>query len=217
MDGWTDRRMDISRYGRTGGQAEVSLARSLALAGGAPTKETTRPQPFPPHLVPPGAYPPAAWWFPRAQHRGKKTVLAHRERPQMLLEQEAAGSSYGRPTVLFASAEDCVPGRGQAVKKKTNKRKCPAAATATTAAAAAQQPPAGKATRSLFARMHAYEQTVQDSARSTNTMKHVRFFFMCVGTAAAGQDGGTGVSCTKEKGSVGTDMSFTCLAEIDLS
>jgi len=44
-----------------------------------------------------------------AAHRGRKTVLARRERPQMLLEQASAGSSYGRPTALFASAEDCAP------------------------------------------------------------------------------------------------------------
>ena len=36
-------------------------------------------------------------WAPDtdAVHRGKKTVLARRERPQMLMEQASAGSSYG--------------------------------------------------------------------------------------------------------------------------
>ena len=30
-------------------------------------------------------------------------------------------------------------------------------------------------------------------------------------------DGGTGVACNAAQGGVGTDMSYTCLAEIDLS
>jgi hypothetical protein len=40
-------------------------------------------------------------------HSGKTTVLARRERPQILLTGGVAGSSYGRPAVLFTSAEDC--------------------------------------------------------------------------------------------------------------
>jgi hypothetical protein len=39
---------------------------------------------------------------------GKTTVLARRERPQGLLSGGAPGSSYGTPSVLFTSAQDCV-------------------------------------------------------------------------------------------------------------
>eukprot|EP00051_Salpingoeca_urceolata_P033015 m.499421 g.499421 ORF g.499421 m.499421 type:complete len:559 (-) comp57271_c0_seq1:53-1729(-) len=39
-------------------------------------------------------------------HSNKTTVLARRERPQLLLDGEA-GSSYGVPRQLFTSAEDC--------------------------------------------------------------------------------------------------------------
>lgn len=46
-------------------------------------------------------------------HARKVTVLARRERPQILLQGEA-GSSYGRPRYLFTSAEDCMPQNGQA-------------------------------------------------------------------------------------------------------
>ena len=46
---------------------------------------------------------------------GKHTILARRERPQILLAGAAAeGSSYGKPQVLFTSAEDCEPSRGMA-------------------------------------------------------------------------------------------------------
>ena len=46
---------------------------------------------------------------------GKHTILARRERPQILLAGAAAeGSSYGKPHVLFTSAEDCEPSRGMA-------------------------------------------------------------------------------------------------------
>ena len=42
-------------------------------------------------------------------YAGKETVLARRERPQILLAGEAGnGSSYGIPHLLFTSAEDCV-------------------------------------------------------------------------------------------------------------
>ena len=84
-------------------------------------------------------------WSPDTDsvHANKKTVLARRERPQIFLEGDA-GSSYGRPKVLFTSAQDCTPTKGQA-------------------------------------------------------------------------DGGTGVQCTSAQGGVGTDMSYTCLAELDLS
>mgnify|MGYP003335670790 CR=1 FL=1 len=42
-------------------------------------------------------------------YAGKETVLARRERPQILLAGEAGnGSSYGIPYLLFTSAEDCV-------------------------------------------------------------------------------------------------------------
>ena len=43
--------------------------------------------------------------------RGRASVLARRERPQVLLGGTAggsAGSSYGHPTVLFTSAQDCI-------------------------------------------------------------------------------------------------------------
>eukprot|EP01052_Picozoa_sp_SAG31_P008192 SAG31_NODE_407_length_16049_cov_46.312915_16_plen_129_part_00 len=40
----------------------------------------------------------------------KTTILARRERPQLLLSGEGAkGGSYGQPRVLFTSAEDCEP------------------------------------------------------------------------------------------------------------
>ena len=45
-----------------------------------------------------------------ARH-GRASVLARRERPQVLLGGTAggsAGSSYGHPTVLFTSAQDCI-------------------------------------------------------------------------------------------------------------
>lgn len=52
-------------------------------------------------------------WAPDADaaHRGKSTVLARRERPQILLRYEAGedhGSSYGTPEYLFAASQDCV-------------------------------------------------------------------------------------------------------------
>ena len=43
---------------------------------------------------------------------GTTTILARRERPQILLTDET-GSSYGRPRYLFTSAEDCGPARGE--------------------------------------------------------------------------------------------------------
>jgi hypothetical protein len=48
------------------------------------------------------------WAFDAANpdHSNKTTVLARRERPQILLDGEP-GSSYGKPAVLFTSAEDC--------------------------------------------------------------------------------------------------------------
>ena len=43
-----------------------------------------------------------------APYAGKETVLARRERPQILLAGAAGeGSSYGTPHLLFTSAEDC--------------------------------------------------------------------------------------------------------------
>ena len=43
-------------------------------------------------------------------YAGKETVLARRERPQILLAGAAGeGSSYGTPYLLFTSAEDCSP------------------------------------------------------------------------------------------------------------
>ena len=51
-----------------------------------------------------------SWAVDTAQpYAGKETVLARRERPQLLLAGEAGnGSSYGTPYLLFTSAEDCV-------------------------------------------------------------------------------------------------------------
>lgn len=50
-----------------------------------------------------------------APYAGKRTILARRERPQILLSGDGAeGSSYGKPLVLFTSAEDCEPQRGMA-------------------------------------------------------------------------------------------------------
>ena len=51
-----------------------------------------------------------SWAVDTAQpYAGKETVLARRERPQILLAGEAGnGSSYGTPYLLFTSAEDCV-------------------------------------------------------------------------------------------------------------
>ena len=57
-------------------------------------------------------------WAPDtdAAHRGRTTVLARRERPQILLKQAKgeAGSSYGTPHILFTSAEDCLPQKDDA-------------------------------------------------------------------------------------------------------
>lgn len=42
-------------------------------------------------------------------YAGRQTILARRERPQILLAGDAGnGSSYGTPMLLFTSAEDCV-------------------------------------------------------------------------------------------------------------
>ena len=46
-----------------------------------------------------------------APYAGKKTILARRERPQVLLD-DPSGTSYGVPQYLFTSAEDCYPPKG---------------------------------------------------------------------------------------------------------